>query len=643
MMGWTPRVLTVDDLPDPARLPSVVALDTETYDPLLHSHGPGWAAVPAMGDDAGWVRLVSLAWRADGALQTGVLVWRTEEGEHTATARQTRAWLRAALPQPHVTWALFASPYDLGWLVYGERMPWPARWRDAQALASLLDEHRRTYALDDVAVAWLGPDARKDETALREEAARRGWDPKRDLWRLPLATVAPYAQQDAALTWRLVRAMAPRVVQELPERLRDVEHDVQRVLVEMRARGIRVDLDRAAHYTTQLTHERDTLVRTALRGARPSAARELAVLFTEEGHAPGRTATGEPSITKAWLKHLGASSTLASALLRVRWIDKQLSTYLRPLPRLAIHGRIHGQLHGLRSDEGGTVSGRLSSSKPNLQNLSAKADPEGIVRGCYLPEPDAAWTALDYSGQEARLAVHEAYRRRCVGARAVVQAYQREPRLDLYAQLRDAVNGVLDASHAITRDQAKVLFLAAMYGMGDTKCGDMLGVPPAVASTVLAAFRHGVPWLAQLVRTVKQEATTHALIETPLLQRRARFVEVATGSGPWMHPHGVRYSTHTALNRTIQGGAADQTKVALVALWRMGAVLHASVHDEIDTSTATVDDAVAQAQCMADVVPLAVPVLVDIERGPSWGAATALPDVTIASRRLWRHPRPVGA
>ena len=218
------------------------------------------------------------------------------------------------------------------------------------------------------------------------------------------------------------------------------------------------------------------------------------------------------------------------------------------------------------------------------------------------------------------------------------------PALDVYRALMTDVNAVLDASHAIHRDQSKVLFLASMYGMGDKKCGEMLGVSSDVSAMILSAFRTGATWLTALVRAVTQEAKTFGLVETPILKRRARFLPVYEGTGrevtQWTES-GPSDSTHTALNRVIQGGAADQVKEALLALDAAGAIMHASVHDEIDVSCDSLDDARKLAQIQADIVPLAVPVVVDVEMGPTWGTLTK-DDTLIRSRRYWRREQSPG-
>ena len=652
-MGW---ITDVAQLPDPARLPRIVALDTETYDPMLKSHGPGWAFVPTLGDEAGWVFMVSLAWRdpdAPGGLALPVLVWRDPDGDHTPTSSATRKWLRDVLTRPDGVIAGYNVPYDLGWLC-AEGLPWPARHADAHVYAALLDEHRRSYALDAVAPAWLGEAVRKDETGITAYAKAHKLHPKSDLWRMPTEVVLPYAQQDARITWQLATHLSPFVRAACDPTMLTVEHETQRVLWRTRQRGIRVDLDRAATAAAEMTRERDALVATHFPTVQKlGSAAELAPLLIADGHTPGRTAKSQQwSITKSWLKQIAPSSPTAAALLRVRWYNKQLSTYLLPMERLAVNGRLHGQLHGLRSDDGGTVSGRLSSSTPNLQNVSAKADPDGIVRGCYLPEPGQLWAGLDYGGQEARLAVHDAYVRRARGADQLVRLYRDDARLDIYVTLQMDVHRMLDdADYAhvrITRDQCKVLFLAAMYGMGDAKCAEMLGVPRDVADMILHAFRSGATWLSQLKSAVEREAKTHGLIRTPLLNRVSRFYPVLTtpdrtmarawADGAWRDEHGRRLSTHTALNRAIQGGAADQIKAALVALDRANATILCTVHDEIDTSVTTLDEAKRQAQIMADVIPLSVPVVVDVEVGPTWGSIVKDPDL-IRSTRYWKPTR----
>lgn len=622
-------MLTPSELPDPARLPRAVAIDTETFDPRLKTFGPGWPFVRALGDAAGFIVGASIAWRDDAQqIHAHYLPLRVAFGEHHPDAWAYRAWLSDLGARPDGIGVLHNAPYDFGWM-QSEGITVPRQHVDTMVCAALLDEHRRSYALDAVAPDWCGPDGRKDESGLRAYAEAHRLDPKHDLWKMPVEVVAPYAEQDARLTLRLAFAMAERRRAEIPNKLWTLEHEVQRVLLDTRRQGIRIDLDHAQTAREAMRRESARLQHEMLKGARPSAARELATLFlAEEGREPTKTKTGEPSITKAWLKQQ-SDSTIASTLLRIRWLNKQEGTFLKGIIERTVDGRLHGELHALRSDEGGTVSGRLSSSKINLQNLTAKSDPAHIVRNCFLPELGADWVALDYSGQEARIAVHVAVELGIRDARALAMEYASNPRTDLYAALMEGTNRLLDAEHHITRDQAKVLFLAAMYGMGDAKCGSMLKVPDEVGTLILLAFRVGVPWVTALKGKIESTARVEGVVRT-MLRRSARFQPVSTPFGEQVAVtrNDRRFSAHVALNRVVQGSAADQVKLALVALHREGIVPLVTVHDEIDINSEGRAAARNAAQIMADVLPMRVPMVIDIAEGQSWGAAQEVDTIT---------------
>ena len=170
-----------------------------------------------------------------------------------------------------------------------------------------------------------------------------------------------------------------------------------------------------------------------------------------------------PSFTKSWLNNHPAE--ICQRLVKMREFDKADSTFIDSILRHETDGRIHTELHSTRRDEGGTVTGRFSSSNPNLQQIPARdKDIKKLIRGLFIPEDGYKWGSFDYSSQEPRLLVHFAA---SVGDM---------PRHDLLEDIVDQYNTsdvdlhqmVADLA-GITRKEAKAVNLGIMYGMGVAK------------------------------------------------------------------------------------------------------------------------------------------------------------------------------
>jgi DNA polymerase I-like protein with 3'-5' exonuclease and polymerase domains len=281
-----------------------------------------------------------------------------------------------------------------------------------------------------------------------------------------------------------------------------------------------------------------------------------------------------------------------------------------------VGGRIHAQFNPLRDDDGGTVSGRFSSSDPNLQNLPARNEGVGpLVRGLFLPEEGQLWAACDYSQQEPRLTVHYAALAKCSGAEAAVAAYQNDPTTD-YHQLVAELTG-------LPRGQAKSLNLGMIYGMGGARLCHTLGLPTVMKTlrsgktlevpgeegdTIIKQYHAKLPFVRELQEAVRRRAENTGYIRT-LLGRRCRFGE------------GKDYA-HKALNRLIQGSAADQSKAAMLNLWEgHGIAPLVVVHDELGCSVESEEQGSLVARTMEEATPLRVPSRADVGYGASWGEA----------------------
>lgn len=599
----------------------IYAFDVETCDPGLKTHGPGWAFRPVRGYVVGY----ALAWREGAEVRSLYLPVRHEGGGNRLEA-EARAILAPILADPSNTIVMANAGYDYGWAL-AEGFEWNAALEDVQVYGPLLDEQRMSYSLDNLAKDALG--VGKDETALY--AAAKEWgikDVKANLWRLPAPDVEPYARQDAEVTLRLAEVQRPRIAEEGLETVAQLEHDLIPLLYRMRRKGVRVDVERAEREAARLRGVEETLgaEAEALAGVPidPWASARIVEVLKAEGVSdfPLTPKKGEPSVTADFLRSLADHDNRAGHLAKLigemrRW-QKVRSTFLENMILgHAVDGRIHCQLHALRSDDGGTVSGRFSASMPNLQQVPAR-DPEvgPLIRRLFLPD-DGQWCSIDYSSQEPRIATHIGEAAGIRGAAEAAQRYRDDPRADPYLHTAEVCG--------ISRKQAKAIRLGILYGMGGGKLCESLGLPTVEGDwkgrkvlyagdegkRLLAAFDEASPMDRKLADLASRRAKGRGYIKT-LLGRRARFPR---------RPNGEVWFTHKALNRAVQGGAADMMKTAMMKCAREIQDPLLTIHDELAFDVPDRATAEALAEAMSTALPLSVPVVCDIEMGDSWGAS----------------------
>lgn len=600
-----------------------IAVDIETYDPRLLTHGPGWVRGEghitgvAVATDDGWQAYYPIAHPGANMDRDSTLRWLcTELG-------------RAS--QPKIGHNLAA--YDVPWLEH-EGVVVRGPLYDTKIAAAILDEGRRSYSLDYVSQDYLGE--RKDERGLREAASYFGVDPKSGMHLLPAAFVGRYAEQDARLTMRLWQRFELMLHDEDVWDIFELETELLPCWTEMRRRGVRVNAVRAEQLSTKWRADEATLQRDLDReagcGVAVWANESVAKAFDLAGVPYPKTASGTPSFRKGWLEN--HSSPLAQKIVAVRALNKARSTFIDNLIFQHLSGdRIHCEFHPLRADVDdavgamrGTVSGRISSSGPNLQQVPARGQLGAEIRSLFLPEQGEKWASLDYSQQEPRILAHWASVLQLHGAEDLVSRFRDDPRTDVYSAVAEAAK--------LDRKTAKVIFLGLSYGMGVGRLATQLGVDEDSAKAIVSQFHSGVPFLRDLMDAVTSKVQQRGWVRT-LLGRRCRFPlyeparRVSEWSAPLPHAEALakwgqplrRAYAYKALNRIIQGSAADQTKAAMRELWKQGVVPILQVHDELCLSVPDAAAAERAREIMVNAVNLAVPSVVDVEIGSSWGEA----------------------
>jgi len=493
--------------------------------------------------------------------------------------------------------------------------------------AGLVDENRFSYALNSLGYDYL-KDV-KSEQGLKEAAADFGVHPKKELWKLPAMFVGDYAEQDAALTLKLWQYLKTQLAKEEVESIFELETELLPILVDLTYRGVRFDRNKAEELMVDM-RKRETealkeIKRQAGVGVDIWAAQSIAIAFDKLGIVYPKTATGMPSFTKSFLD--SHDHPISSLIVQARELNKTHGTFLQPyLDFSEATGRIHTHFNQLRGEAGGTVTGRMSASSPNLQQCPARHPLIGpAIRGLFLPDEGQLWASNDFSSQEPRLLVHYATLLNLHGSEAMANAYKDDPRTDFHQMVADMAG--------IQRKQAKTIGLGLMYGMGKNKLAAQLDLPVDDASELMATFHEKVPFLRGTVDAVMRRIEhpgADGAIRT-LLGRKCRFplwepiqwgINKALPYDEAVMKYGPRVKramTYKGLNRLIQGSAADQTKAAMVALHKAGFKMLLQIHDEIALSVNNREEAEEAARIMANATPLVVPSVVDVEMGDSWG------------------------
>jgi len=616
---WVPPL----ELPDITGA-SKIAIDVETRDPNLKNSGPGWPT----GDG----EVVGYAIAVDG---WSCYIPIRHFGGGNLDEKIVNRWLKKVFECP-ADKIMHNAQYDLGWI---KQMGFTVNGRiiDTMIVASLLDENRFSYSLN--ALCYDVLNKTKSEKALVEAAREFGVDPKAEMWKMPAMYVGPYAEADAELTLELWNYFSIKIGQEDLWNVVNLELDLLPCLVDMTMRGVRVDVNRVERTRDSLLkRERDVLKelkRVAGSGVEIWAAQSLAKSFDNLGIQYPKTEKGAPSFTKLFLQE--HDHPVAKLIVEARNLNKTSGTFINSIMKHChADGRIHSHVNQLRSDDGGTVSGRISMRNPNLQQIPARDPIYGpMIRSLFLPEEGDKWAAIDFSQQEPRILVHYAHvygKTRGIpleGAADFVTAYNEKPETDFHSLVAEMAN--------IPRKQAKTINLGLIYGMGVNKLSEQLDTTVEEAKGLVKQYHARVPFVKGLMTGVMNrlnDKTSGGALrslegrkcrfdmwepDTFAMNKALSYKDAVAAYGPTTRLK--RAFTYKALNRLIQASAADMTKKAMVNLYQMGKLPMLQIHDELAMSVKNVEEAQDIARVMESAVPLEVPNVCDVEIGPSWGEA----------------------
>lgn len=612
-----------------------ISIDTETNDPAIEE-GEGCGALKG-----GYIAGISIG--TDTGLREYYPIAHAEGVNHDK--QQVFAWLRAELSRSSQEKVFANAMYDLEYLAVAG-VPVAGRNLDVQIAEPLLDENQWSYSLDTIANRHLGEG--KNEDYLYQYLAQRfGGKPDRksqakNIWRAPGNIVRDYALGDIDLPLRIIEKQLVLLEQQELLELFYMESDLIPMMLAMKLRGVKVDLNKAAEVYHDLSKRIAKDQAILGPGINVNASASLATVWDRNGLYYPRTAkTNKPSFTKESLA--ACTHPVARLVESIRQSTKLRDTFIKnAIMEHHINGRIHSTFNQLKSDDKGTVSGRFSSSTPNLQQVPSKGEGTTLIRQIFVPDSiDETWYSIDYSQIEYRMFAHYAE------DETILAAYS-DPDTDFHQSVSDLLGGALD------RKIVKTFNFGILYGAGFPKIAGMLrtnmtndeiyalydslgdiedpmkfnrsvqykqrnepmykpDIYDITAFRVLEVYDAKFPAAKKLMNDVGQVAKNRGWIRT-IMNRRRRFQK---GD-----------STHKALNALLQGSAADVMKKSMLDIWQSGVcdVLGApllTVHDELNFSVPNTKEgveAVLEAKrLMENVFKLKVPITCDCEKGPDWG------------------------
>lgn len=514
------------------------------------------------------------------------------------------------------------------------RVPEWSRLHDTRLLLYLHNPHARTTALKPSAERLLGlPPEEQDEVrdwilanvpgANSTKSSSMYW--AANICKAPGGLVGRYAKGDVDRTYALYKHLFPMIDSAGMTRAYDRERRLMPTLLSSERRGVRFDVERAQRderLFTNVFEEADRRIRQRLN-AGPSlnlnSGDELAAALQQVGAVKELplTPTGRPSTAREALEASIEDPELFR-LLRYRGVLKTcLGTHLSPTLRMAeaCGGRVHTEWHQTRGDSrGGTVTGRMSSSGPNLTNLpndfSGCDVPEmphpPIIRQYFLPEEGHVWLKRDYSAQEIRVLAH-------FENGALMQAFQANADLDPHEYARSLIQS--RTGRDLGRKGVKGIVFSILYGSGAKHLGEVLEVSQYEAQQLKDIYLANFPDVRDLMKDVKRRGENNQPVRT--VGGRLIYVEP---------PSNGRTYAYKMLNHLIQGSAADVTKQGIIN-WvdrANGACKFlATVHDEINVSVPAellAHEAMVLKACMADA-GLDVPMTSDCYVGMTWADA----------------------
>lgn len=652
-MSWSP----------PTEFPNLsgaklIAYDTETRDPNLLTAGPGNIRAKA-GHEPGKVVGVSIGVGPRDGEQWYFPFAHTNVDEPDADNMDRDQCLRFLkdVLENDVPKLGANNLYDVGWLKSDCDIAVGGKQNDVILAEPLINENARSYALS-ILCAKYGTEG-KDETEMYEwQADMFGGTANRkqaaNIWRTPAHIVGPYAESDVREPFTVFEQQQKLLEADGCEQLYDLETRLVPLLAAMRERGVLVDRERAERTLEDLSKEGEKAERIVAENQIDVWSNlTIEAYCQKKGHEYEFTEAGNPSFVGAWLeKH---EDEVLRRVADVRRFDTNAGKFIEgTVLKHNIEGRIHCQFNQLRGDEYGTVTGRFSSSNPNLQNIPKRDAVLGpMLRGMFIPDPGEIWFSDDWSQIEYRLLVHYGVLDGHASAIKAMNQYADDPKMSFHRWVAELTG--------LDYDPAKNMNFGLAYGMGQAKMARDMGVTIEEAAPIFNQYHRTLPFVRKLSWNVAKAAEKRGFIKT-FYNRRRRFhlwepsdwdkarenkpMSFEEAKHEWCHEQfhhqdeewfgtktglGIKRAyAYRALNALLQGSAADIMKLAMAEIWESGVcdVLGApllTVHDELNWSVPNTKEGLSAhaeaVRIMNKGRGLKVPMVAESGQGKNWSEA----------------------
>jgi DNA polymerase I len=486
---------------------------------------------------------------------------------------------------------------------------------DTMLESYVLDSTATRHDMDSVALKYLGHHTIRYEDVAGKGAKQISFD------QVPVDTAAPYAAEDAEVTFRLHNELWPRLTATpgLKRVYEEIELPLVPILAAMERHGVLLDTQLLKRQSRELEKGMAAAEAAAFEAAggrfNIGSARQLQeILFERLGLTPLRkTPGGQPSTAEDVLEELSAEHELPRRVLEYRGLAKLKSTYTDKLPELVdANDRVHTSYH-----QAVAATGRLSSSDPNLQNIPIRTAEGRRIRQAFIAPGGCLVVAADYSQIELRIMAHLS------GDEGLLAAFRED--MDIHrATAAEVFETPLETVSAEQRRSAKAINFGLIYGMSAFGLARQLGIERGAAQEYVNRYFERYPGVKRYMDETRRQAREDGYVTT-LLGRRLYLPEIRSRNNQRR-----QYAERSAINAPMQGTAADIIKLAMirVAEWLAGGEVDArlimQVHDELVFEVAK-DDAAhlmhALKELMGEAVELSVPLKVQAAAGLNWDEA----------------------
>ncbi|OGW49518.1 MAG: DNA polymerase I [Nitrospirae bacterium RBG_19FT_COMBO_42_15] len=485
---------------------------------------------------------------------------------------------------------------------------------DTMVASYLLNPNKYSHGLDNIALEYLNHimTTFKDVTG-----SGKG---QKNFSEVDIETATNYSCEDADITYQLTKLLNPMLKEQgLDKLFYDVELPLIPVLARIEMNGVKVDTD----FLNSLSKEVDALLNDLVKRIYSLAGGEFninspkqlsEVLFTRLGLKPvKKTKTGH-STDEEVLTTLASQHELPKELLNYRQLTKLKSTYIDALPRM-VHPktkRIHTSLN-----QTVTSTGRLSSSEPNLQNIPIRTELGKRIREAFVAEEGKILISADYSQIELRILAHLS------NDEVLTDAFKKDE--DVHTRTAaELFNVEPDKVDSNMRRFAKTVNFGIVYGMSPYGLSSDLGIPVDEAKAYIDNYFVHYKGVKEFIDKTIAEAKEKGYVTT-ILNRKRSIPELISANGATRN-----FGERMAVNTPIQGSAADLIKMAMINIdnrldkERLKSMMILQVHDElvfevIEDELEIIKELVKKE--MENVMPMSVPIKVDIGTGKNWREA----------------------